>query len=241
MDEVQTHSQYSIEELQKEYKQLVYAVSHDLQSPLRVMDGHLHMLVEKIDEDPNVKAHTEALQSSLQQVKNYLHGLIDYSRTLHSEILFKQFSLEDLLEIIKYEMRDSITKSQPEISITANGSFYGDKSLIQKLLSHLLENAIKFQPEGQKAVIEIKLIEKETYTTFTIQDNGIGFDPKWKDRAQELFQILNKKQDYPGNGLGLSICKKIIDMHQGKMEFTTEEGKGCLVEVKIPKHYQPLK
>lgn len=219
----------TINNLQTDYKKLVYAVSHDLQSPLRVMDGHIHMLDAKIGENKDLAIHVSELKNSLQQTKNYLQGLIDYSRTIHSEISTQDFSIKDLLEVIKYELRDQIKESGATIHDLTNGVFHADKNLVKKLLTHLISNAIKFQPKGQSPLIHIKTINNN----LSVQDNGIGFDPKFKDRAMELFRTLHSQKQYPGNGLGLAICKKIVDMHGGTMIIETEEGKGCLVKVDL--------
>ncbi len=219
----------TINTLQTDYKKLVYAVSHDLQSPLRVMDGHIHMLNAKIGDDENLSMHIEELQHSLQQTKNYLQGLIDYSRTIHSEVSKSDFSLKDLLELAKYELRDKIKESQAKISLSSQGVFHADKALVKKLLIHLLDNALKFQPADQIPLIHLTA----SGSSITIQDNGIGFDPKFKDRATELFRTLHSQSQYPGNGLGLAICQKIIAMHGGRMRIEPEEGKGCLVMVNL--------
>lgn len=226
--------QKAIEDLQEEYKKLVYAVSHDLQSPIRVMDGHIHMLTAKIGADENLTLHTDALQESLSQMKSYLLGLIDYSRTIHTTVNPQEFSMSDLLELVKYELRTIIEKSDAKIELITDGSsFFGDKELMKKLLAHLLDNAIKFQPTGQAPVIQVRVSQTASTSTLSIQDNGIGFDPKWTDRTMELFQRLHSTKDYPGNGLGLAICKKIVDMHKGEISFHTDTGAGCLVKVVI--------
>ena len=225
----QNNLQETIDILQADYKKLVYAVSHDLQSPLRVMDGHIHMLNAKIGNDEKLSMHIKELQNNLQQTKNYLQGLIDYSRTIHSEISAQEFSINDLLEVIKYELRDKIKDRQAAISMSVQGTFHADKALTKKLLTHLLDNAIKFQPADQQPIIQIEA----KHSTLSIQDNGIGFDSKFKDRALELFRTLHSQKDYPGNGLGLAICKKIVDMHAGTIDIESEEGKGCLVKVSL--------
>ena len=220
--------------LEEEYKKLVYAVSHDLQSPLRVLDGHLHMLDAKIKDNEQLSIHTEAMSDSLLQMKAYLKGLIDYSRTIHSNINPQFFSIADILAVAKYELNDKIQKSGAEINISTSDTFFGDRDLIKKLVIQLLDNAIKFQPPGQQPVIHVEASSGDGQSILTIRDNGIGFSPEWKDRVFELFQKLNKATDYPGNGLGLAICQKVVEMHGGTIAVEAQEGAGCLVRVVIP-------
>lgn len=215
------------QDIKKELKRFAYAVSHDLQGPLRIVNGYVKIVQRQLANSGNeeLKEYIGMAVDGVKQMESYLADLLAYSRVMHSEIEPKTIKLDNLIEVVKYGLREEIAASEAEINL-ANipETIEGSKDLIKQLFFHLIANAIKFQKEGEKPVITISGKEEQRGWSFEVYDNGIGIPENSYDRIFELFQQLHPRDKYPGNGVGLAICKKIVEMHGGKISVKSDEG-----------------
>jgi light-regulated signal transduction histidine kinase (bacteriophytochrome) len=124
------------------------------------------------------------------------------------------------------QMKDKINRSGAEINVAELPEINADRELVEKLVSQLLDNALKFHKKNKKPVIDIGFDKFEGSYLFCIRDNGLGISKKYQDKIFELFERLNRIDEYQGNGLGLAICRKIVEAHGGRIWVESLPGFG---------------
>ncbi len=227
MEKQENHQSNSAEEVKKELKRFAYAVSHDLQGPLRIVNGYVKIAQRQLADSDNeeLKEYIGMAVDGVKQMESYLADLLAYSRVMHAEIEPKTIKLPNLIEVVKYGLREEIAASEAEINLVGvPETIEGSKDLIKQLFFHLIANAIKFRKVGEKPVITISARQDDGGWSFEVSDNGIGIPENSYDRIFELFQQLHPKDKYPGNGVGLALCKKVVEMHGGVIDVRSGEG-----------------
>jgi signal transduction histidine kinase len=144
----------------------------------------------------------------------------------HHQPTFTQLSMQKIVGDVLKSMGPEIEDAGIEVSVSDLPETAGDKELILKLVKQLVHNALKFRNKTRKAVIDIGHDKSDGQYIFCVRDNGIGISKKHHEQVFALFSTLNEAQDYPGNGMGLAICKKIVDMHDGKIWVESLPGHG---------------
>ncbi len=210
----------------KDLAQFVYIASHDLQEPLRMVNSYLQLLEkrykDKLDNDA-VDFINYAVDGS-NRMKTLILSLLDYSRINNSQP-FEKIDLNELLKEILVSLSKEIKQNNATISIDQLPVIYGDKVLIIQLFENLISNSLKFR--GEKVPeIYITGIKNLKEFLFSFKDNGIGIQKEYVGKLFTVFQRLNSKEHYPGAGIGLAICKKIVEKHGGKIWVESEFGKG---------------
>ncbi|MCB0652026.1 MAG: hypothetical protein KDC85_12180 [Saprospiraceae bacterium] len=227
MDKNEALENTELLEIKKELKRFAYAVSHDLQAPLRIVNGYVKIIQRQLadSEDNELKEYIGLAVDGVKKMEDYLRDLLAYSRVMHSEVTYHPIKVANLIEVVKYGLRNEIESSGAQITAEEiPETMEGSKELLKQLFFHLLGNAIKFRKDGETPVIFIRGKEQEAGWYFEISDNGIGIPDNSYDRIFELFQQLHPADKYGGNGTGLAICKKIVEMHNGKIEVTSDNG-----------------
>ncbi|MEO0333261.1 MAG: ATP-binding protein, partial [Bacteroidota bacterium] len=158
---------------------------------------------------------------------------------------FEQLDLNQLVDAVLTDMETTIEESEATVEVGGLPTIDGEATQLRQLFQNLLSNAIKFKKEGiiPQIVIQAKQLSAEQtslanqsadYYEITVQDNGIGFEEKYLDRIFNIFQRLHGRNKYPGTGIGLAICRKIIDNHQGDIYATSEVGEGAAFHIILP-------
>lgn len=210
----------------QELENFAYIASHDLQTPLRHITSYVQLLVEKIKETTNLDAKTEKwihyiLEGSLQ-MKNLIDDLLIYSRIGRIDITIEEVNLTEVLQKVCEELRATIEETKAEITYDNLPSVFGVRSQLYQLFQNLIENAIKFRKPHSIPVINIRHEDLKGFWKFYITDNGIGIDPKHFNRIFAMFQRLHTSSEYSGTGIGLAICKKIVEYHGGAIGVTSD-------------------
>jgi PAS domain S-box-containing protein len=224
----------------KELTQFAHIVSHDLQEPLRTMTAFLDILSEdhkdKLDDDAN--SIISRVINNAFKMKNLIDDLLDFSRIGANDA---ETEIVDISEIIKetcFILHKSIIENNTLIKIGTFPPVKVNRSRIIRLFQNLLGNAIKFRGK-ETPVIEISCTPGHAYHTFCIEDNGIGIEPEFFNTIFIIFKRLNTDAQYSGTGIGLSICKKIVEMHGGKIWVESEYGKGTRFKFSLPAVIEP--
>lgn len=209
-----------------ELEQFAYIASHDLQEPLRTINSYLDLIEkryhDKIDEEGKEFIHF--VTDASKRMRTLIQSLLAYSRINRIQP-FAIIDLKELMENVLENLHSSIEENKVTISFQELPNIYGDYVLIQQLFQNLIENAIKFRG-SENPKVAISCIKKGAKFLFTIKDNGIGIKKENLGKLFVVFQRFHSQQEYPGTGIGLAICKKIVERHKGDIWVESEINKG---------------
>jgi PAS domain S-box-containing protein len=212
-----------------ELEQFAYVSSHDLQEPLRMIASYLQLLERKYKGNLDSKAdkYIRFSVDGATRMQKLIDDLLEFSRVTTHAKEFKPTDLESIFTQVQSNLEVSIKENNALISHDPLPTIMADKTQITQVFQNLISNALKFRSESQPD-IKISVEKRKNDWLFGVKDNGIGIDPKHSDRIFDVFKRLHKKKDYPGTGIGLSICKKIIERHGGQIWVESEPGKGSI-------------
>lgn len=221
----------------KELEQFAYIASHDLQEPLRMITSFLTQLEKKYKDklDEKAKQYIYFAVDGATRMRKIILDLLEYSRVDKHNYKIEPVSLEDLLQEIKILNQNTIEEKKAEIHSKNLPTIFCSRTSILQVLQNLIGNALKYQEKNTIPLIEVSANETETFWEIIVSDNGIGIDSEFFEKIFVLFQRLHSREDYSGSGIGLAICKKIIENHQGKLWVESDPGKGSRFHFTISK------
>lgn len=219
-----------------ELENFAYIASHDLQEPLRMVSSFLNLLNKKLDSqlDEESRQFIHYATDGANRMKILIKDLLLFSRVGANKELFSTFNMSDILQYSIQVLKDKIDDSRAVIDIQAMPLVNGNKTLFNQLFVNLLSNALKYH-SAKQIKIDIGFTEDEMAYTFFVKDNGIGIKPEYYERIFVIFQRLHNQVSYSGTGIGLAICKKIVDIHRGKIWVQSEPDKGTVFYFTLPK------
>jgi PAS domain S-box-containing protein len=219
-----TELSYANEELE----QFTSIVSHDLQEPIRSIKSFLQLINIKLNnqEYDDLKTYIEKAVSSADRMKQLIQNLLHYSQLSKGERVEETVRVEDIINEAVQNVRNSVDNSNAQITIETDvETIEGDRVQLVQLVQNLLSNALKFT-DAQSPKIKISGVRENGHVKFSISDNGIGIAETDLNKVFEIFRRLHTKKAYPGTGIGLAICKKIVDRHNGRIWPESKPGKG---------------
>ena len=222
-----------------ELEQFAYVASHDLQEPLRMVASFTQLLQDrykdKLDEDANDFINYAV--DGATRMQNLINDLLIFSRVGSRGKPFKIVDMNVVIENVLNNFRQLIKETHSMVIYDPLPVIEADESQMIQLFQNLISNGIKFRGE-KDPIIHVTAETKANKWIFTVKDNGIGIDNKFFDRIFIIFQRLHKKSEYGGTGIGLAVCKKIVQRHGGKIWVDSEFGKGSSFHVTIKKRKQ---
>jgi len=250
-----TQNNEHLKQMNEELDQFAFMASHDLQEPLRKIQMFSDKILLKNNQDEETKKYFLKIISSSKRMQSLINNLLDFSRHSTSSSDFKKTDIRQLFSDTLIELETSIDKSNATIHYDNLPVIKAVPGLMQQLFSNLLNNAIKFRKETEPLVIDVsseKISQKEaeqfvshtngdTFYKITIADNGIGFDNKHSQDIFKVFKRLHSHQEYEGTGVGLSICKKIVEKHGGVIKAESHPGEGSTFTIILPETPIPTK
>jgi PAS domain S-box-containing protein len=227
-----------LEAANKELETFTYSVSHDLKAPLRGIDGYSRLLLEdhleQLDEEGQL--FLQNVRRGVEQMGQLIEDLLAYSRIERRSLAHSDVDLGRLVETIVHERADDIAARQVGLHIELDvQTVKGDSDGLALVLRNLLDNALKFSHGAAAPSVEIAAQETEAVSVITVTDNGIGFDMRFHDRIFEIFQRLQRAEDYPGTGIGLAIVRKAVQRMGGSIRAESSPDKGARFIVELPK------
>ncbi len=233
----------------KELEEFAYAASHDLQEPLRKITTFGSRLGQKFSDQigEEGKMYIQRMQVATDHMRNLIDNLLELSRVTRNRQPMESVQLSDLFNEVLGDLELSIEETGASVEVGPLPTVDGIPSLLRQLFINLLSNSIKFHKPGEAPMIEVSsraLTKKEkekhflapssNYIQIDIRDHGIGFDQEYEQRIFQVFQRLHGKSEYPGSGIGLAICKRIAERHNGFITATGQEGEGAVFSIILP-------
>lgn len=207
---------------------VLHMASHDLREPVRTILNYVQLISDNLNSGKveEAKEYAGFAQSAAARMEKLLSDLKVYIALNEHPFQLQKVSMKLVLADVLKQMKQRIDEAQAEVSFTELPDVSADRELVEKLLTQLIDNAIKFRKKDRKPVIDIGFDKFEGNVIFCVRDNGIGISKRYYHKIFELFEKLNRVDEYPGNGLGLAICKKITDLHGGEIWVESLPGSG---------------
>ncbi|MDP4266712.1 MAG: ATP-binding protein [Bacteroidota bacterium] len=211
----------------EELENFAYVASHDLQEPLRMVSSFTQLLDRKYAGSLDNEAHEyiNFAVDGANRMQQLINDLLDYSRIKTKAKPFEAVDCNIILGRVRAFLNLKITENSALITNDELPTVIGDENQLTRLFQNIIENGIKFR-RNISPLIHISAKDERDYWLFSISDNGIGIDPEFKNKVFVIFKRLHSRTDYPGTGIGLAICKKIVEQHNGQIWFESEPGKG---------------
>jgi len=229
------HTNEKLKHSNEDLEQFAYIASHDLQEPLRMVSSYSQLLSKryagKLDEKADMYIH-HAVDGALR-MQNLIRDLLEFSRVTTRGNTLKEADCHEILGQTLKDLKRRIDKSGAVIDVGRLPVIKVDAIQIQRVFQNLISNAIKFRGKGNP-VISISSEKQKDFWHFAVKDNGIGIDPKFKDIIFVIFQRLHSRGEYSGTGIGLAVCKRIINRHGGEIWLESTLGEGTTFHFTLP-------
>lgn len=223
---------------QQDLDELTYIISHDLQEPLRMITSYVQLLNKRYGDklDDNAKDYIRYAVDGSNRLKQMMDDLLTYSRIGRPAFKREETDPKEIVDKVnrlllkKHSGSDHKLKFDAQKHIRINA----DKDLLIKLLFNLADNSLKFNKNTEPEV-NLSIDEDDENWNLAVMDNGLGIDREYHGKIFGIFQKLHNHQEYPGSGIGLAICEKIVNKHDGKIWLDSEVDKGTTFHVSIKK------
>lgn len=227
LDQLEKHS--------KEVEELAYISSHDLKEPVRTILSYLELFREEYLPPASGMGATyiDIIQQCAERMQQLINGILEYS-LIGAKRRLTSVDLNVVLSEVERDLYESLKSTGSVINRHSLPIVAGYGTELRQLFQNLISNAIKFRKENEPAIITISASFRHSLWTFVVEDNGIGFDPRFTKRIFQLFQRLNHRSKYEGTGIGLSYAKKIVGLHNGEIWAESTPGKGSRFFFTIP-------
>jgi PAS domain S-box-containing protein len=219
-----------------ELEQFAYVASHDLQEPLRMVASYTQLLARrykgKLDEDAD--EFIGFAVDGARRMQELINDLLMYSRVGTRPLQPEAVDTNLLVDQVVSDLSAAIADSHASVLRNELPMVQGDPTQLRQLFQNLIANGIKFHRPSTEAQVQVSATRENGAWTFSVRDNGIGIEPQYQERIFALFQRLHTRADYPGTGIGLAICKKIVERHGGQIRVDSAPGRGTTFLFSLP-------
>jgi two-component system, chemotaxis family, sensor kinase Cph1 len=220
-----------------ELEQFAYVASHDLQEPLRMVSSYMQLFEKRYAQnvDAQAKKYIDYAVEGAKRMQALIGGLLEFSRVGRIEEPPAPFDSRVAFEQAILDLRSAIEESQATVTCDPLPTVTGYRGRIAQVFQNLIGNAIKFRRAGEPPAVHVSALAREREWLFAVRDNGIGIGPEYLERIFVIFQRLHTRAEYPGTGIGLSICKKVIEHHGGRIWVESQPGAGATFQFTLPR------
>jgi light-regulated signal transduction histidine kinase (bacteriophytochrome) len=220
-----------------ELEQFAYVASHDLQEPLRMVSSYMQLFEKRYagQVDPQAKKYIDYAVEGAKRMQALIGGLLEFSRVGRVDEPFEPVDTGAALEQALLNLRSAIDENQAAVTHGPLPTVTGNAGRLAQVFQNLVGNAIKFRRPDQPPSIHVSATPRGKEWLFAVKDNGIGIDAQYVDRIFVIFQRLHTRSEYPGTGIGLSICRKVIERHGGRIWLESQPGAGATFLFTLPR------
>lgn len=224
----------------QELQQFAYVASHDLQEPLRMVTSYLQLFEREVGGDLSEKAREflEYAVDGSQRMRQLIQDLLQLSRVGSQGKPFVPFPGEEMIQRVEASLALMAEDCGGSLSHDPFPEIQGDRMQLSQLFQNLLANGLKFHGENPPRV-HVGVEERGEEWIFSVGDNGIGIEERFQERIFQVFQRLHTRESYEGTGIGLAICRKVVQRHQGRIWFESTPGEGSTFFVALPRFHEP--
>ena len=224
-----------LEESNERLEQFAYIASHDLQEPLRMVSNYLRLLEDRYrDElDDDAEEFIDFAVDGADRMREMIDDLLAYSRIERHGDPLEPVDTDAVVDRVLDSLQLRIEEVDAEVAVGSLPTVRGDEGLLEQLFQNLVSNALKYRDDGPPH-IEIDATRHGEGWLFRVADDGIGIEPQYTDRIFEVFKRLHTRQEYPGTGIGLTLCKRIVDRHGGEIWVDSTPGEGSTFYFTLP-------
>jgi PAS domain S-box-containing protein len=220
----------------EQLEQFAYAASHDLQEPLRKIQTFVNLLMEQKggQVDPTVEKYLQKITDASGRMSQLIEALLNYTRYTKAGAPTQPTDLNEIVQGVQSDLELLLQQKGGVLHCASLPVIHAVPAQMERLFYNLVNNALKFAREGVAPEIRIEAAQTPTHVQLCISDNGIGFEQRFAEKIFGMFERLNDKFSYPGTGIGLSLCKKVVENHKGAIWAESEPGQGATFYIQLP-------
>ena len=220
----------------QELEDFAYVASHDLKAPLRHLSLSANFLIRNYSGQFDDKAHEllNIISKSSERMFEMIDSLLAYSSVGRKDVQMSAVALNEVMEDVLDNLSAQIEAVKARISVGPLPEIHGNRNLMIQLFQNLVENALKYRKGSVSPVVKVHAGSSGRFNLITVSDNGIGIEKEYKDKVFKIFQRLHSDAQYPGTGIGLAICQRIVEFHGGTIELDEDYAEGSRFIIKLP-------
>ncbi len=221
----------------RELEQYASIASHDLQEPLRKINSFGELLLRDYADRLDERGHllVDRMVDGAQRLRALIQDLLSYSRSSNDDMKIVEVGLADLVARVSSDFELAIAETDATITCENDVVLRGDEMLLRQLFNNLIGNSLKYRGDAPPHVrIAATRTDDEARWHLTVRDNGIGFAPRYAERVFDMFKRLHPRDAYPGTGIGLALCQRVVERHDGRIWVESEPGVGCCFHIELP-------
>ncbi|MCJ7811702.1 ATP-binding protein, partial [bacterium] len=219
----------------EELEQFAYVASHDLQEPLRMVSSYVSLLARRYKDklDSNAEEFINYAVDGAQRMQQLINDLLSYSRVTTRGKPFVPTNCEEVFKRVEMNLKIAVEENKARVEHDPLPTVTADTVQLERLFQNLIGNAVKYHGKEDPEV-DVSAEKNGKVWTFSVKDNGIGIGPDDRERVFGIFQRLHTREEYPGTGIGLAVCKKIVERHGGEIWVESELDKGSVFKFTVP-------